>query len=64
MFADSSGTRSPRVGVLTDGHTWTFYYFVPNSGTDSGGDMYESEEFTAANKPSIEKILGNSVSCE
>lgn len=65
LLIEYRGSRSPRVGVLTDGHTWTFYYFVPNDGgMDSGGDLYESEEITAANKTSIEQILGDFGICE
>lgn len=55
-----SASRSPRVGVLTDSFTWTFYYFVPQEGTDIGGDMYQSSEFVALDARSQGEILGNS----
>ena len=51
-------SRTPRVGVLTDGYTWTFYYFVPEIGADSGGDLYESADFIAADETAVAKILG------
>jgi hypothetical protein len=56
-----SASRSPRVGVLTDSFTWTFYYFVPLEGSDTGGDMYQSAEFIALDSRSQADILGNSL---
>jgi hypothetical protein len=54
-----SASRGPRVGVLTDSFTWTFYYFVPLEGSDT--DMYQSTEFVALDNRSQAYIIGNSL---
>ena len=59
VLIENSASRSPRVGVLTDSFTWTFYYFVPREGADIGGDLYQSSEFVALDARSQGEILGN-----
>lgn len=60
VLIEYRASRSPRVGVLTDSFTWTFYYFVPREGADIGGDMYQSSEFVALDTRSRADVLGNS----
>lgn len=61
ILIEYSASRSPRVGVLTDSFTWTFYYFVPREGADIGGDLYQSSEFVALDSRSQGEILGSSL---
>jgi len=44
--------------VLTDSFSWTFYYFAPEEGSLSGGDLYQSSEYIANNPESQAEILG------
>jgi len=48
------------VGVLTDSFVCTFFYFIPQEGANTGGDLYPSSKLIAVDAQSQEEILGNS----